>query len=55
MKTIVKSKEIETEAPTEIVHPSVDALSTVCKQVREDAAQGAEEYLQDTIVSEGGE
>lgn len=55
MKTLDHSKEIETQIPTEIVHPSVDSLSEVFEQVREDASSGAKEYLQDTIVSEGGE
>jgi hypothetical protein len=55
MKTLDQSREIETELPSEIVHPSVDSLSEVFRQVREDATTGAKEYLQDTIVSEGGE
>jgi hypothetical protein len=55
MKTLTQSREIETELPSEIVHPSVDSLSEVFRQVREDAPIDAKEYLQDTIVSEGGE
>lgn len=55
MNTADPIKEIPIEAPAELTPPSIDSLSTVFKQVREDASQGAGEYLQDTLVSEGGE
>ena len=55
MKTIDQPKELETSAPVEISDPSIDSLSTVFKQVREDAVLDAEAYLKETIVSEGGE
>ena len=55
MKTADPINEIQTETPAEITHPATDSLSRLFKQVREDASQGASEYLQDTLVSEGGE
>ncbi len=55
MNTADPIKEIQIEAPSEVTHPSIDSLSTLFKHVQEDAAQGAGEYLQDTLVSEGGE
>lgn len=47
--------EIRTDHPAELVPPTVDALSSVINAVQDDARQGAEQYLTDTLVSEGGE
>ena len=55
MTTTEQKSAIQTETPAEILAPTTDALSNVVEQVRNDARQGANQYLADTIVSEGGE
>ena len=55
MATPSLKSEVQTDLPTEVVPHTVDALSSVIQNVRDDARQNADQYLADTIVSEGGE